>query len=57
MRINTLINPQYLINDESDKKIVTNKKDATFNFLSGVSSNLMYLQPIWFYYNSKKKSL
>ena len=29
-----VINPQYLINDESDQKSVTNKKDATFHFLS-----------------------
>ena len=29
-----VINPQYLINDESDQKSVTNKKDATFHFRS-----------------------
>ena len=29
-------NSQYLVNGESDKKSVTNKKDAEFNFLSGV---------------------
>ena len=29
-------NSQYLVNGESDKKNVTNKKDAKFNFLSGV---------------------
>ena len=28
-----LKNPQYLINDESDQKSVTNKKDATFHLL------------------------
>ena len=31
-----VINPQYLINDESDQKSVTNKKDATFHFISEV---------------------
>ena len=31
-----VINPQYLINDESDQKSVTNKKGAYLNSLNGV---------------------
>ena len=29
-------NSQYLVNGDSNQKSVTNKKDAEFNFLSGV---------------------
>ena len=30
-------NPQYLVNGESDQKMVTNKKDADFNCLSEIA--------------------
>ena len=46
----------YLVNRESDQKSITSKKDAKFNSLSGVSSDLMYLQPLWFYYKSKQNN-
>ena len=48
-----VINPQYLINYESDQKSVTNKKGAYLKSLNGVCYQIMYLQRLWCYYNSK----